>query len=835
MNRRLLAILGGASLCIMVPAASQLAQQQGRQVSTPARAQTPAARPTPATMSPESRDAFVKQYCQGCHNPNLKSGGMTLTSLDLAHPDQNGELAEKVIRKVRVGMMPPATARTRPDHDTAMAFVTALESDMDRAAALHPNPGSRPFQRLTRDEYARSVRDLLGIDVDVAQFLPPDTLSDGLDNIADSQSFTPALMEGYIRAAAKISREALGDPKATPASAVYKLPRTGSQLRHVDDAPYGTRGGIAVTYNFPADGEYNFRSLLHGTPTGGLFGNVPGEELEIAIDGERISLQTIDQSISEALPTGLNMYSGKIFVKAGPHLVSSAFIQKHSVLVDDDIAEIEHVLADTDIGRDRELTEYPHLREFEISGPYNVTGVSDTPTRKRVFTCRPLSPGEELPCASKIVTDLARQAFRRPVTSEDMEGLMTFFEDGRKKSGFEGGIRSALEAILASFDFVARVEVTPDNVKPGQKYRISDLELASRLSYFLWNSAPDNELISLATQGRLRDPLVLEKQVKRMLVDSRAETLSTKFAGQWLHLPDVENLHPDSFYYPQYDHVLAMAMKRETELFFNSIVEEDRNVLDLLTADYTFLNERVAKHYGISSVAGAQFQRVQLKDDYRRGLLGKGAILALTSVADRTSPVLRGKWVMGVLLGTPPPQPPPAVPKLEQTAGVADGKTLTVRERMEAHRANPTCYSCHSMIDPIGLALENFDVTGKWRTRDNTYAISNEGFRIHTMGDLIDASTKMYDGTVVNGPSGLRAALLKHSDMFIRNLTEKLLAYALGRRVEYFDMPLVRTIDRDAAKNNDRFSSIVMGIIKSPAFQMRTAEPATTDAAGKQN
>jgi hypothetical protein len=587
--------------------------QQAR--PNPAAAQTRTVTPKPATpvaahttasnlMPVEAQAALIKQYCQGCHNENLKSGGMTLATLDLAHPEQNAELAEKVIRKVRVGLMPPVTATKRPDRETAMQFVTTLETEMDRASALHPNPGTRPFQRLTRDEYAHSVKDLLGIDVDVAQFLPPDTLSDGLDNIADSQTFSPSLMEGYIRAAARITREALGDPKAAPGSAVFKLPRTGSQLRHVEGAPVGTRGGISIVYNFPADGEYNFRSLLHGTPTGGLFGNVPGEQIEVSIDGERISLLTIEQTISEALPTGLNLYTGKTFVRAGAHRVSAAFIQKHSILVDDDIAEIEHVLSDTDIGRDRELTEYPHLREFEITGPYSVTGVSETPSRKRVFTCRPLSPSEELPCATKIVTDLAKEAFRRPVTSEDMEGLMSFYEQGRKKADFEEGIRSALEAILASFDFVARVEQTPANIKPGQTYRISGLELASRLSYFLWNTAPDDELVSIASQGRLKDPVVLEKQVKRMLSDPRSETLSRKFAGQWLHLADLDNLHPDSFYYPQYDYVLGMALKREIELFFDSIVHEDRNLLDLLTADYTFVNERVARHYGIPNVAG---------------------------------------------------------------------------------------------------------------------------------------------------------------------------------------------------------------------------------------
>jgi hypothetical protein len=590
-------------------------------------------------------------------------------------------------------------------------------------------------------------------------------------------------------------------------------------------------------YNFPADGEYTFRSLLHGTPTGGLFGNVPDEQLEISVDGDQVAVLTIEQTISESLPTGLNLTTGHISVKAGQHRVSAAFIQKHSVLVDDDIAEIEHTLADTDIGRDRELTEYPHLREFEINGPHVVTGVSDTPSRRRVFTCRPLSPSEEMPCATRIVTDLARQAYRRPITAEDMEGLMTLYAQGRKKGDFEDGIRSALEGVLASLDFVARIEQTPANIKPGQNYRISDLELASRLSYFLWNTEPDTELMAAATQGRLKDPLVLEKEVRRMLKDPKSESIATKFGGEWLHLSDLDDLHPDSFYFPQFDYSLGMALKRETELFVDSIVREDRNLLDLMTANYTFVNDRVAKHYGIPNVYGSEFRRVELTDDYRRGLLGKAGILALTSVPDRTSPVLRGKWVMGVLLGTPPPAPPPNVPKLDDTsaAAAADGKALTVRGRMEIHRANPTCNSCHQMIDPIGLALENFDVTGLWRTRDTTAAISSAGVRIHTGGVPIDATTKLYDGTPLNGPASLRMAILNHSDAFIQNFTDKLLAYAIGRRLEYFDMPLVRSIDRDAAKNNNRFSSLVLGIVKSQAFQMKKAEAVTTDSASKEN
>jgi hypothetical protein len=842
MTRYTFAILGTAVLCTVAATGIKAQQKTAPTPAQPAAttpSQTTAAPAKPAGTAPsavanmmpaESQNALLKTYCSGCHNDNTKSGGMTLTKFDVAHAEQTPELAEKMIKKLRAGLMPPAGLK-RPDKDTVKAFVTTLETTMDRTAALRPNPGSRPFQRLTRTEYARSIHDLLGIDEDVEALLPADTLSDGLDNIADNQQMSATLMEGYMRAALKVSRDAVGDPQSEPGSAVYKIDRTSNQLRHVEGAPFGTRGGISTAYNFPADGEYDFRALLHGTPTGTLFGWVPGEQLEVSLDGERIALLDIDPRMSESAPTGLNLHSGKIFVKAGAHRVSAAFPLKHSDLFEEDIAPNEHTLADTDIGDYRELTELPHLREFEISGPFNVTGVSDTPSRRRVFTCRPLGPQDEQPCATKILTNLAKQAYRRPVNSEDMEGLMSFYEVGRKEGDFESGIRVALQALLTSPSFVFRLERAPSGVKPGQMYRISDLELASRLSYFLWNTMPDDELIAVATQGRLRDPLVLDKQVKRMLKDPRSESLSTKFAGEWLHLPDLYNLHPDAFYYPFYDHTLAEGMKRETELFFDSIVREDHNVLDLLTANYTFLNERVAKHYGIPNVAGESFKRVELTDDYRKGLLGKGAILALTSVADRTSPVLRGKWVMGVILGTPPPAPPPGVPKLEETAGTADGKPLTVRERMEIHRAVNPCSSCHRMIDPVGLALENFDVTGQWRTLDKTASVNSEGLRVHTPGIVIDTKTQLYDGTPMDGPATLRQALLNHSDMVISNLTEKLMAYAIGRRVEYFDMPLIRAIDRESAKNDNRFSSLILGIVKSQAFQMSKAAPAETTAA----
>jgi hypothetical protein len=816
----------GTAICLLAGSGIHLAQRQSSSAPGAVSVQ-------PALMTLDAQKALTRQYCAGCHNENLKSGGMSLTELDLAHVEKNPELAEKIIRKLRVGVMPPA-GKPRPPATTVREFVKVLETNLDKAAALNPNPGRRPFQRLTRTEYARSVSDLLGIEVDVAALLPPDSLSDGFDNIADSQAFSPTLTEGYLRAAAKISRDALGDPKAAPTSTIFKVPRTASQMRQADGAPMGTRGGISLVYNFPADGEYSFRSLFHGTAEGALFGWITGQQFEVSIDGERVSFHNLDPKMSETQGTGLNVTSGRVFVKAGPHRVSAVFLQKSLGLVDDSITPIEHTLADADIGDYRELTIFPHLRELEVSGPYNVTGVSDTESRRRVFTCRPVTPAEEVPCATRIISDIASRAYRRPASPEDLEGLMSFYERGRKASDFEGGIRMGLQAILASPKFVFRFERAPANVLPGQTYRVSDIELASRLSYFLWNTLPDAELLKVAGQGRLRDPLVLEKQVRRMIADPRSEALATKFGGQWLHLPDLENLHPDAFYYPQYDQTLAMAMKREAELFFDSVVREDRDVLDLLTANHTFVNERLAKHYGIPNILGNDFRRVTVGEDYRRGLLGKGAILSLTSVAERTSPVQRGKWVMVVLFGTPPPPPPPAVPKLEETSPIASGRSLTIRERMELHRANPACTSCHQLIDPIGLALENFDVTGAWRTLDRTASISDAGTRVRSPGVAIDTKTTMYDGTVLDGPVALRQAIVTHSDAFIHNLTEKLMAYALGRRVEYYDMPAVRSIVRNASKNGNRFSSFILGVVKSSAFQMSKAEAPATAAANKE-
>jgi hypothetical protein len=806
MTARVVAVVGGVALSVVAAGVAGLAAR-------PLTATRKAA-DTQALPTPDAHRLLIAQYCIACHNDRVKSGGMTLTELDLQHVERNAQLAERLVHKLKAGLMPPAGAK-RPDPATAKAFVASLETALD--AAAEPHAGSRMFQRLNRAEYARSVHDLLDLDVDVSALLPSDGLSAGFDNIADAQSFSPAVMEGYIRAAARIANDALGDPAANATSATYTIPSTMSQMRQVEGAPFGTRGGLSVVHTFPADGDYVFTAKLQAATNGGVIGRRSrNEQIEVSINGERIALLDISSTMSESTGNGLNVRSPRLHVKAGPQRVSAAFLPKFSGLVDDIIAPIEYTLADA-IGA-TQLLQLPHLQDLNITGPFNVTGVSDTPSRERVFICRPVTAEEELPCAKNILTSLARRAYRRPVEENDVSGLLRFYEAGRTATNdpasgtFESGIKTALQAILASPHFVFRLEQQPPHLLAGQRYRISDVELASRLSYFLWSTAPDDVLIDAARTKGLQDPAALEQQVRRMLADPRSETLATRFAAQWLHLGEIDNMVPDALLYPNFDHLLAKAMRRETELLFDSIVREDRSVLDLLTADYTFVNERLALHYKIPGILGSRFRRVQLADDHRRGLLGHGSILTMTSNADRTSPVIRGKWVMEVLLGTPPPPPPPNVPALEATRGTKNGQTMTVRERMEGHRANAACSSCHRLIDPIGLALENFDVTGVWRIKDS--------------GALIDASTVLYDGTPLDGPASLREAILKYSDAFITNLTENLLTYALGRRVDYRDMPAVRAIVRDAAGHGNPFSAFVLGIVKSAPFQMREAEVA---------
>jgi hypothetical protein len=780
--------------------------------------------PIAPVASHDSQTALVKQYCVTCHNDRMKSGGLVLADFDASQAGTKPQVAEKMIRKLRAGMMPPPGVK-RPDDAVVAEFVAALESKMDAAAAANPNPGWRPFQRLNRAEYARAVRDLLGLDVDVTAFLPPDTMSHGFDNVADVQTFSPTLMEGYLRAAAKISALAVGDPTASASETTFKADRSATQMEHVEGAPLGTRGGLSVVHVFPADGEYTFRMMLHSIPTGQLYGSTIStttgkrEQLEVSIDGERVSLLEINPRMQEQDPQGMNLFTRPVFVTAGPHRVSAAFLQRFEGAVDDVLAPQDYTLADTQIGAGFGVTTLPHLRDLAITGPQKATGVSDTVSRRKIFTCRPTSAAEEHACASEIVKRLATQAYRGPVSAADLKGLMRFYDEGRKDGDFEYGIRLALQAMLASPKFLFRLEEAPPTLRAGQTYKVNDMDLASRLSFFLWGTVPDAELVKVAMNGTLRAPGVFEKQVRRLIADPRSQALATRFASQWFRLQDLDKIRPDALLFPYWDNTLTQALKRETELFFDSLVREDRSLLDLITADYSYVNERVARHYDIPNITGHEFRRVQMPEN-RRGILGHASILTLTSVADRTSPVQRGKWVMEVLLGSPPPPPPPDVPDFAETKAAVGGKLLTVRERMEEHRKNPACTSCHRVIDPLGLALENYDVTGAWRIKDS--------------GTPVDSAGDLYDGMKMVGPEGLRAALLKHKDLLLLSFTESLMTYAIGRRVEYYDMPAIRAVVRDAAKSNYKMSSFILGVINSAPFQMSKVENLlTTEASAR--
>ncbi|MFM8536241.1 MAG: DUF1592 domain-containing protein [Acidimicrobiia bacterium] len=794
---------------VSVTLSAQAPPQSAAKAVKPAAAH---ARPVPGSTSAE-QTALVKQYCATCHSDRGKAGDLSLAGFDAAKLEENGALTEKMIRKLRAGMMPPAGAR-RPEPAVIQAMVASFESRMDTLAALNPNPGSRPFQRLNRAEYSNAVRDLLHLDVDVSAYLPPDTISHGFDNVADAQTFSPTLMDGYLRAASQISRLAVGDRNASASSVTYKIPRSASQMRRVDGAPMGTRGGSSVVHTFAADGHYVLKASLHYEPLGGLAGRNSmtaydlKEQVEFSVNGERVAIFDLNTRMSETDPkNGLELVTPPVHIKAGPQRVTAAFVQRLDGPVDDLLMPLENTLADVSITWG--ITMLPHLRDFVVQGPLDVTGVSDTPSRLKIFSCRPTAKVEEESCASEIVRKLATQAFRGAPTAADLQDAMKFYEQGREKGGFENGIRVATQSILMSPRFLFRLEQQPAGVR-NAAYRISDEDLASRLSFFLWGTVPDADLVKAASLGSLRTPAGLEKQVRRMLADRRASALSTRFGSQWLRLQDLDTIFPDYLLYPQYDETLAKSMKKETELFFESIVREDRSLLDLINADYSFVNERLAIHYNIPNVTGSAFQRVTLPP-YRRGLLGQGSILTLTSVADRTSPVQRGKWVMEVLLASPPPPPPPNVPALDDSVKANEGgKMLSTRERMEEHRKNPSCTSCHRVIDPLGLALENFDVTGAWRIKDNEVPV--------------DVNGDLYDGTRMEGPAGLRAALMKHQDMFVTGFTESLLTYATGRRVEFSDMPAIRAIVRDAAKKDNKLSAFVMGVVNSSAFKMGMAD-----------
>ncbi len=754
--------------------------------------------------------ALLNKYCVTCHNDRAKTGGLTLEKIDVGNIPANAETWEMVIRKLRVGAMPPS-GMPKPSAPDVSALLTSLETSLDKAYAASPNPGHATLHRLNRTEYANSVRDLLALDVDASTLLPPDDESYGFDNNADVLGVSPVLLERYVSASRKVSRLAIGDPTQGAVAQTFRARPDLSQDHRVEGLPLGTRGGLLMHYNFPLDGKYTIKIVLARNTVDVIRGLEEAHQIEILVDGARVFLATVGgTSDTEALvknPAEARMMiearlQARVPVKAGPRDVAVTFTQK-------DAAEDDYILEPflrTTLDPVNEAG-LPHIDQVVISGPFNATGPGDTPSRRRIFTCTPASASEEVGCAKKILTVLARRAYRRPLTPSDTETLLSFYQAGRNKGGsFDAGIERALRLILSSPEFVFRFERDPAGVTAGSSYRISDLELASRLSYFLWSSIPDDELLNLAVAGKLSEPATLSSQVRRMLADPRAQALATNFAAQWLYLRNLKNFAPDPNEFPDFDDNLRQSMLTETEMFFESVVNEDRNVLDLLNANYTFVNERLAHHYGIPDVYGPRFRRVTLTDDARRGLLGQGSVLTVTSYATRTSPVLRGKWILTNILGTPPPAPPPNVPALKENN--EGGKILSVRERLEEHRKSPACASCHKIMDPLGFSLENFDAIGQFRAKSED-------------GAPIDASGVLLDGSKVNGPATLRAALMSRPEVFVTTLTEKLMTYALGRGVDYNDEPAIRAIVARAAADHYRFSDLVAGIVKSPPFRMK--------------
>jgi len=735
----------------------------------------------------QGRQAVVDRYCVTCHNARTRVGGLALDGLDIAQAGRQPQTWEKVVRKVRTGMMPPANA-PRPDRATLDGLAAAVEVTIDRAAAAAPNPGAPVLHRLNRAEYANAVRDLLDLPIDAAALLPGDDSSEGFDNMASVLSVSPALMQAYVSAAAKISRLAVGDPTISAGLTTYLPPRGLSQATHREGLPLGTRGGMLVQHVFPLDAEYEFRV---GRAGGGLFGLAPvgvDDQIEITLNGERVQL------VGRVAPRG----GIRLKIPAGPQTIGVAVVRRANARGVDDLFS--------------ELASTAGVQGLTINGPLNPTGPGDTPSRRRIFSCRPAKPADEVPCARTILSRLSTRAMRRPVGQNDqvVATLLGFFESGRTLRGFDAGIQYALARVLVDPQFIFRFEREPAGLRAGAVYRIGDLELASRLSFFLWSSIPDEELLGLAAKGRLAEPAVLEQQTRRMLADARARPLIDNLAGQWLQLRQLDDVAPGT---KEFDGNLRYAFRRETELLFETIVRDDRSVLDLIDADFTYVDERLARHYGIPNIRGSRFRRVAIGDGARRGLLGHGSFLTVTSAGNRTSPVKRGKWILENLLGAPVPSPPPGV-ETNLEVSVAHGTTPTsLRQRIEQHRANPSCASCHAVMDPIGFSLENFDLIGKWREADG--------------GVPVNAAGRLVDGTTLDGPASLRQALLARREAFVETTAEKLLTYALGRRVEYFDMPAVRAIARDAARNDNRFSSLVTGVVKSAPFQMKRYQGGT--------
>src|SRR5688572_27371090 len=755
----------------------------------------------PAPITALEANAVLKQYCVSCHNEKAMTANLAIDRLNSEKVQQAPADWEKIVRKLRTGTMPPPGS-PRPSSEVYDATASWLETELDRTA--QPNPGRPALRRLNRAEYGNAIRDLLDLHVDVESLLLPDDAAFGFDNIGDLLDVSPSLLERYLIAADRVSALAVGDLSTPAGSQTYRARGDQSQDIDREGMPLGTVGGLLARHTFPLDGEYEFRVGLLRTNLDGIRGLEHPHQLEITVDGERLMLETVGGDVENARTGTIAEKSDatdarlrvRVPIQAGPRELAATFVRKIGEGTNR-LRPFDRSNADT-----YDSTGRPHVETLTVLGPFVPSGAGDTPSRRRIFVCRPAVQNEEEACARRILSTLAQRAYRRPVTATDLDILLPFYKEGRQKGTFETGIQLALRRLLASPTFVFRAESNPR----GRDSRISDLELATRLSFFLWSSIPDDALIDLASRDRLRQPAVLEEQMRRMLADPRADAMAENFAGQWLHLRNLAGIHPNTDEFPDFDNDLRLAFQREAELFFSSIMREDRSFMDFLTADYTFVNERLARHYGIPRVYGSRFRRVTLGPEFemRRGLLGKGGVLMSTSRADRTSPVLRGKWILENLIGTPPPPPPANVPPLNTQPGV---KPRTIRERMAAHRA-PGCVSCHQLIDPLGFALEGFDAVGTWRT--------------HEAGAPIDASSRLADGRAVNGVGELRAALTARPDAFVQTLTEKLMTYALGRGLQHYDMPVVRAIVRDAKARNYSFSAVVLGIVRSVPFQMRS-------------
>ncbi len=787
----------------------------------------PQQQPGPTADEASVQRAVLDQYCITCHNARTRTAGLTLDTMDLSNVGANAEIWEKVIRKLRAKAMPPP-GRPRPDQGAAGGLVSWLERNLDEAAAASLNPGrTEAVHRLNRAEYQNAVRDLLALDIDVSDWLPADDAGkDGFDNTAGVLSVSPALFDRYLSAARRLSWLAVGRPPVAPTVETYRNARDlGQDDRLSEDLPFGSQGGLAVRHHFPVDGEYVVKVALQRNYVEYPRGIEYAHQLDVRLDGIRLERFDIggDAGSSQGKAAPLS-YAGNIYgdpewerwalhiddditvrfsTTAGPHVLGLSFVRQH--VVGEDIPQpLQTAIAFV-------VNETPHAHpgvdSITIAGPYASSGVAQTPSRDQIFICQPTRTAEAEPCARQILSKLARRAYRRPATEADVDTLLSFFRTGRDSGGFDGGIQLAIERLLADPDFLFRIEGEPLDTSPGEAYRLGGLTLAWRLSFFLWSSIPDDELLDVAIDGALRDPVVLEQQVRRMLADPRAKALVDNFAGQWLVLRNIRQAFPDPVAYPEFDESLRVALARESELFIEGQLREDRSVVDLLAADYTYVNERLARHYGIPDVYGSRFRRVDFDaSDQRGGLLGQGGIHLVTSYPDRTSPVLRGKWLLENILGTPPPPPPPNVPALPGRR--ESGREVSVRERLEQHRTNPVCAGCHEPMDPLGFALEHFDPIGHWRDTDG--------------GAAIDASGALPDGTTFEGLAGLRTELLKAPEQFVATVTEKLLTYALGRNLEYYDMPTVRAITRASAEQNYRWSSIILGIIESVPFQMRS-------------